>query len=589
MEAPVFVLVYKWFFAQTLTEHKTNMRSLCVLVALLGAAAAQVGKECVPRNFGFDSVACVCNATYCDEMGDVAFPDSGFFTVITSSRDGLRFSPETMAMQDAPAAGSVVVRMDHNKEFQTMMGFGGAFTDSAGLNIVKLSEAAQENVMKAYFSPEGIEYTLCRIPIAGSDFSVRPYSYDDVEGDVALEHFALAEEDDLYKIPLILRAQELTRRPLQLFGSPWSPPAWMKTNGKFNESGELLKEMWQPYSDYFVKFVEAYEAAGVPMWGLTTQNEPLSGFDDNWGWNTCGWTAEDMRDWIKANLGPTLEAAGMRRLVLMIDDFNRDTLPWYPKPMLEDPMSAQYIDGTAVHWYSDQWVGPSVMDETQMLFPDKFLLYTEACEGWDAPAEDSVRLGQWSRAEKYPPIQFQKHFLNPLNPPFPIPSISKLLSKPFIPILSISKPLSNPFLPHLHHFQKLNSRILFPFQNINHFSTGWVDWNMALDMAGGPNWADNYVDSPIIINADADEFYKQPSFYAMGHFSKFIFPGAKRVFSTTVSEEDVEVVAFHETTGRNVLVFHNRGEEAKNLSVTDESGIYLNFPIPAKALQTVLF
>ncbi|XP_047486069.1 LOW QUALITY PROTEIN: lysosomal acid glucosylceramidase-like [Penaeus chinensis] len=515
-----------------LTEHKTSMRSLCVLVALLGAAAAQVGKECVPRNFGFDSVACVCNATYCDEMGDVAFPDTGFFTVITSSRDGLRFSPETLAVQDAPAADSVVVRVDHNKEFQTMMGFGGAFTDSAGLNIVKLSEAAQENVMRSYFSPEGIEYTLCRIPIAGSDFSVRPYSYDDVEGDVALEHFALAEEDDLYKIPFILRAQELTRRPLQLFGSPWSPPAWMKTNGKFNESGELLKEMWQPYSDYFVKFVEAYEAAGIPMWGLTTQNEPLSGFDDNWGWNTCGWTAEDMRDWIKANLGPTLEAAGMRRLVLMIDDFNRDTLPWYPKPMLEDPASAQYIDGTAVHWYSDQWVGPSVMDETQMLFPDKFLLYTEACEGWDAPAEDSVRLGQWSRAEKY------AHSI---------------------------------------------------LENINHFSTGWVDWNMALDMAGGPNWADNYVDSPIIINPDADEFYKQPSFYAMGHFSKFIFPGAKRVFSTTVSEEDVEVVAFHETSGRNVLVFHNRGEEAKNLSVADETGTYLNFPIPAKALQTVLF
>ncbi|XP_042883603.1 lysosomal acid glucosylceramidase-like [Penaeus japonicus] len=487
------------------------MRSLCVLVALLGAAAAQaVGKECIPRNFGFDSVACVCNATYCDEIGDVSFPEAGYFTVITSSRDGLRFSPETLVMEDAPAADSVVVRMNHNQEFQTMMGFGGAFTDSTGLNIVKLSEGAQDKVLRAYFSPEGIEYTVGRIPIAGSDFSVRPYSYDDVEGDVALEHFALAEEDNLYKLPLILKAQELTRQPLQLFGSPWSPPAWMKTNGKFNESGELLKEMWQPWSDYFVKFVEAYEAAGAPIWGLTTQNEPLSGFDDNWGWNTCGWTAEDMRDWIKANLGPTLQAAGLRRLVLMVDDFNRDTLPWYPKPMLEDPESAQYIDGTAVHWYSDQWVGPSVMDETHMLFPDKFLMYTEACEG------------NWR-------------------------------------------------------------------QNINHFSTGWVDWNMALDMTGGPNWAGNLVDSPIIINADADEFYKQPSFYAMGHFSKFVFPGAKRVFSSTVSEDDVEVVAFHETSGRNVIVLHNRGEEAKNLSVTDESGSYLNFPIPAKALQTVIF
>ncbi|CAL4258628.1 unnamed protein product, partial [Meganyctiphanes norvegica] len=166
--------------------------------------------------------------------------------------------------------------------------------------------------------------------MAGSDFSVRPYSYDDIEGDVALVNFALAEEDWLYKLPLIQWANSLSQREVKLFGSPWSPPAWMKTNGKFNESGELLPEMYQPWAEYFVKFVEAYESNGAPIWGLTTQNEPLSGFDDNWGWNTCGWTAEDMRDWIKTNLGPTLEAAGLRRLKLMVDDFNRDTLPWYP-------------------------------------------------------------------------------------------------------------------------------------------------------------------------------------------------------------------------------------------------------------------
>ncbi|KAK7085976.1 hypothetical protein SK128_000067, partial [Halocaridina rubra] len=160
------------------------------------------------------------------------------------------------------------------------MGYGTAFTDSAGLNVVQLSQAAQDKLLRSYFAPEGIEYDLCRIPIAGSDFSVRPYSYDDVEGDVELVNWALVEEDLNYKLPLILKAQEMSQKTIKLFGSPWSPPAWMKTNGKFNESGELLKTMWQPWSNYFVKFVEAYEAAGAPMWGLTTQNEPLSGFDD---------------------------------------------------------------------------------------------------------------------------------------------------------------------------------------------------------------------------------------------------------------------------------------------------------------------
>lgn len=508
---------------------------LSYLLALVGCIAVQAASECNPRQFDYDSVVCVCDGSSCDEIGEVPFPPLGSYTVVTTSRDGLRFNMETKSTEDqADPDAAIVVRVNHNYTYQTIIGFGGAFSDSAGLNVVKLSGEAQENLLRSYFAPEGIEYNLCRIPIAGSDFSVRPYSYDDVEGDTDLEFFALAEEDFNYKLPLILRAQELSQRTIKLFGSPWSPPAWMKTNGKFNESGELKKDMWQPYSNYFVKFVEAYEEYGAPMWGLTTQNEPLSGFDPNWGWNTCGWTAEDMRDWVKTNLGPTLTEAGMRRLVLMVDDFNRDTLPWYVMPMLEDPDAAQYIDGTAVHWYSDEWVGPTVMDETHHYFPDKFLLYTEACEGWDVTGPESVSLGKWSRAEKY---------------------VHSIL------------------------------------ENSNHFSTGWVDWNMALDMEGGPNWADNYVDAPIIINAEADEFYKQPTFYAMGHFSKFVVEGAVREYSSVSGSdsESFESVAFHDPSGATVIVLHNRGEDAVDVSVTDYSEKFLNFQIPAKAIQTILW
>ncbi|CAL4071152.1 unnamed protein product [Meganyctiphanes norvegica] len=507
-------------------------KHLLLLVSVLASAVtSQDDIPCLRKVFDQSSFVCSCNADYCDTLSDPGDVPPTTYVSYSSSASEARFLKSSGGVDSSPRPDAILLRVNADYHYQTMMGFGGAFTDSAGLNIVALSNATQEKLMSSYFSPSGIEYTLCRTPMAGSDFSVRPYSYDDIEGDVALVNFALAEEDWLYKLPLIQWANSLSQREVKLFGSPWSPPAWMKTNGKFNESGELLPEMYQPWAEYFVKFVEAYESNGAPIWGLTTQNEPLSGFDDNWGWNTCGWTAEDMRDWIKTNLGPTLEAAGLRRLKLMVDDFNRDTLPWYPAKMLEDPEAYQYIDGTAVHWYSDRWVGPAVLSELQGLFPEKFILYTEACEGWDVGGAESVQLGSWSRAENY--------MMNIID-------------------------------------------------DVNHYSTGWVDWNMALDMTGGPNWANNLVDAPIIINAEEDEFYKQPTFYAMGHFSKFVVPGMKRI-DIHSPDEQIWASAFVDPDMlKYVYVFVNLKDEITDVSI-ELQGHYINMNIPARSFHTVIY
>jgi len=506
---------------------------LAVVLVLASLGPSLAGSPCQPHSFGADSVVCVCSADYCDFPGVITAGPEGTFTSVTSSRAGLRFDVETSTFDQAPGDATVVVHVNHKYEYQTVMGYGGAFTDATGINIGTLPEATQEVLLKSYFSPEGLEYNLCRIPIAGSDFSTRPYSYDDVEGDVELTHFNLTMEDYQYKLPYIHRAMDLSEEEILLFGSPWSPPAWMKENGHFNGSGGLLKEMWQPWSDYFVKFVEHYEAQGVPIWGLTTQNEPLTGFED-WFWNTCAWSAEDQRDWIKTNLGPTLEAAGMRRLKLMVDDHNRDTLPWYPGTILEDPLSANYVDGIALHWYSDDWTGASVMDETQALFPDKFLLYTESCDGWDAAPEERVKLGDWSRGESY--------------------------------AYNI-------------------------IEDMNHHSTGWVDWNMALDMQGGPNWANNFVDSPIIIDKENGVFYKEPMFYAMGHFSKFVTRGSRRTYSSVTGSDVFRVTAFHNPEDNtSVVVLLNFGDTAESVSVDVGDGAnYINFDMPEKAIKTILF
>ncbi|KAK8724632.1 hypothetical protein OTU49_011181 [Cherax quadricarinatus] len=305
-----------------------DVRISLLVLLLLNSLQAQGDKNCVPRNYGSDSVVCVCDAHYCDLPGPVTLPDPGHYTVVTSSREGHRFLTETHELQDSPDQGSALLRVLVEEPGQTMLGFGGAFTDSAGINIATLSAPAQDLLMRSYFGPDGVEYDLCRVPIAGTDFSVRPYSYADlVEDDLLLESFALADEDKLYKLPLIQRAQELSERSLRIFASPWAPPAWMKTNRKLNESGELLPEMWQPWSNYLLKFVKTYEAEGVKLWGLTTQNH--AGGEEPIKWNSLYWKSENMRDWIKESLGPTLEAAGLGRLKVMVGDENRDALLWY--------------------------------------------------------------------------------------------------------------------------------------------------------------------------------------------------------------------------------------------------------------------
>ncbi|KAK7081313.1 hypothetical protein SK128_000992 [Halocaridina rubra] len=188
-----------------------------------------------------------------------------------------------------------------------------------------------------------------------------------------------------------------------------------------------------------------------------------------------------MRDWVKMNLGPTLEAAGMRRIKLMVLDHNQAGLPWYSDIILAGNETYSYVDGIALHWYSDDYVPASVMNLMHQSYPEKFLLYTESCEGWHGIPNEQVLLGSWQRAENY-----------------------------------------------AHNI----------IQDVNHWATGWIDWNMVLDIQGGPNWAYNYVDAPIIVDKVQGVFYKQPMYYAMGHFSIYVTTGDIRIFSSIETSED---------------------------------------------------
>ena len=178
---------------------------------------------------------------------------------------------------------------------------------------------------------------------------------------------------------------------MKIYASPWSPPAWMKTNGDMLHGGKLKPEYRDAWARYYVRFVEEYEKEGVPIWGLTVQNEPMA----TQTWESCLFTGEEERDFVRDHLGPALERAGLQRLKLMVWDHNRGILYQRAKAVYDDPAAARYVWGAAFHWY----VGDH-FDNVRMVhdaWPEKRLLFTEG-----TPVDyDPAIVSDWKWGEVY--------------------------------------------------------------------------------------------------------------------------------------------------------------------------------------------
>ncbi|XP_044265545.1 putative glucosylceramidase 4 [Tribolium madens] len=506
---------------------------MLVLLLVLSILSFSNCQQCQSRDYGNGGTVCVCNVTYCDTIARPQRVDSTQFLTYTSNLAGLRFSQTSRRFTSRPNSTNRIY-LNSSRVYQTIIGWGGAFTDATGININSLPVNMREMLLESYFSQNGIEYSLGRVPIGGTDFSIRPYTYDDGLPDPELINFDLAPEDLLYKIPNIQRAVNLTNGNIRLFASAWTAPRWMKTNGDYSGYGFIRRALYQTWANYYVRFLDEYRQRGVNFWGITTGNEPadvLNPFDQL---EVVGWPSWLIGDWILNNLGPTIRGSIYSNLTIMILDDQRVFLPWYVVRALYNNRTRQYIDGIAVHWYLDLYSSPDLLDETQRLFPEKFILGTEASI-MPAPYETPVLLGSWTRGEEY------------------------------------------------------SSDIIADMQ---HWVTGWVDWNMALNPDGGPNYIRNFVDSTIIVNATAAEFYKQPIYYHFGHFSKFVPRGSVRIDCNVVFNDNsssVDHVAFRRPDNGTAIVILNRNPTAVSLNIMDNSRGVAPIEITAKSITTVLY
>ncbi|XP_048881247.1 lysosomal acid glucosylceramidase [Brienomyrus brachyistius] len=507
---------------------------LACLLLTLAATGYGGGDGCVPRDFGQGSVVCECNSTYCDLPGVIKLPPVGQFWSFTTNKAGKRFEKLLGQVQNTTTGAALRLSIISSQKYQKIKGFGGAMTDAAAMNILSLSPGAQDSLLKQYFSPEGAEYSVVRVPMASCDFSSRLYTYADTPGDFQLLNFSLAPEDLKMKIPLLQRAQAMSPRPLSLLASAWSSPAWLKTNGALIGKGTLKGEAGgkehETWANYYVRFLDEYKKHNLTFWAVTTGNEPTAGLITNYSFQALGFTAEMQRDWVARDLGPAIARSQHTKINILLLDDERALLPHWAKVVLSDIQASRYIHGIGVHWYWDPAIPAEIsLSTTHHLFPGYYLFGTEACAGF-SPGHHGVKLGCWDRAERY-----------------------------------------------AHDI----------IEDLNHYVTGWTDWNLVLDLEGGPNWVKNFVDSPIIVSKTGDVFYKQPTFYIMAHFSKFLWAESQRVGVSFNTHSDLESCAFVRLDGSTVLEVLNRSSKDVPFEVWDPSVGYIPAVSPARSVLTL--
>ncbi|MDX6205048.1 MAG: glucosylceramidase [Frankiales bacterium] len=462
---------------------------------------------------------------------------------ITTPDGSLKMSDQgTVAFQGgAPGAETVVV--DPSRTFQTMTGFGGSITDSSAAVLYGLSPSAREATMRMLFDPTtGDGLNFLRQPVGASDFvATQDYTYDDLtagQTDYLQQHFSIAH-DTAQILPLLRKAEQLNPE-LTVMATPWSPPAWMKTNGSL-VGGRLIDDpkVYFSYALYLLKFVEAYRANGVHVDLISVQNEPQNRTPSGYPGTDLPAVQEEK---VIEVLGPMLRLAGLKTQILGYDhnwsehpndiassppdeisDNNN-----YPQEILSSA-AAKWVAGTAYHCY---YGDPSAMTALHNAYPNKDIYFTE-CSG------------------------------------------------------SVSSVPANTFSDTL----KWDSRNL-EIGATRNWAKSVVNWNVALDPSGGPHVGGCGTCTGILTIGPGDTVTPDAEYYALGHLSRFVRPGAVRIASTSFGtvgwNGQIMDVAFRNPDGSTVLVAHNENDNPQAFSVS-ENGQHFDYTLPGGALATFVW
>lgn len=437
-----------------------------------------------------------------------------FVSSVQTDVGGARFEQkEPLVWQlRSSASGGAALSVDRSQVGQEILGFGSALSEAAAYNHGSLSKASAAKLVEALWAPPpaGNGYALGRMHMGSSDFAMSTYSLAETPGDFALEHFddGLARDNE-YVLPLARAAMGAAGGPedLRLFFSPWSPPAWLKANGNMINSSHPNgmidgAEARTTYANYFVRFARALATAGVPAWGATLQNEPLMNMKTGGKkYESCAFTVESQGELLAA-IGEILEAEtdeSVKNLQLFGYDWNRNHIGDWAASLQSGP-GAKYLAGVTHHWY--EWGGSLHLDKIEALPQGMLSFGAEACLIKKGIAASEGAGGS--------------------SPPW-----GTLLPTDGVAAGTAMAPSSDTVR---YTYASGELYLLDVVGTLRAGSAGWVDWNAFLNYTGGWNHLGRKdIGSPVLVDWPTDSIYLQAPYYYVGHLSRYVRPGARRV------------------------------------------------------------
>ncbi len=426
---------------------------------------------------------------------------------------------EAYFVQDEQGVENELINIYPEVEYQKLIGFGGALTEASGYTLHQMSEEVYAKVIEDYFGKDGLNYTFCRTHIDSCDFSLGNYSAVTDPEDTELKTFSL-ERDEKYILPMVRKAQETSEKKISFLLSPWSPPAFMKTNGQKNQGGKLKPEFRGLWAKYLSKYISEYKKLGVDVAALSVQNEPKA----VQSWDSCVYTAKEEGEFVAEFLAPQLKADGLGDIDVIVWDHNKERAYERARDVLAIGNNREDVDGVGFHWYSgDHFESLEIL---RKVYPDKKLIYTEGC----------VEYSRFGGASQLKNAQMYGHDI---------------------------------------------------LGNLNGGMNAYIDWNIVLDEKGGPNHVGNFCDAPIMCDTKNNTYEKKLSYTYIGHFSKYIVPGAVRVGYTKYTDR-LEVTAFKNPDGTFAVVVLNRTKEAIPFIVRLD-GQLCKLEAEADSISTLIF
>lgn len=520
--------------------------------------------------------------------------------ILLTSSAGAKIAPQENVNFKIGKPSGVVVQVFPDSLKQTIDGIGTSFTESSAFVLAHLDPAERAKVMQNIYGEDGANFSLTRTHIASCDFTVEgKYSYAETAGDAELTSFTITPDtegfdpekypgvkDPAYDLlPMILEAQEIKssqkESDLRIIASAWTAPDWMKDieayyqpmsaeNNWHGSGGTLKAEYVSTYANYIIRYLEEYKKAGVDIWGLTPVNEPHG---NNGQWESMNFSPESQSEFVQKHLGPGLRTSGFGDAKLLIFDQNRDGIEEWTDVLFPADKENKFIYGVAVHWYESTFkVYEDVFERVHAKFPDYTIVHTEGCiDDLGKPAPDDCTDPE-GRTEK-------NWFKN--DDFWWTPSASDwAYAVPWTPGNGEDHPLYTP----VHRYAR---NIIV---SLDHWMTGWVDWNIVLDAHGGPNHVGNFCGAPIMIDTDTKDVYYTPVYSVLAQFSKTIRPGDKALQTQAnkqgLSPDDLHFCATVNDAGLMSLQVLNTSAKAiqYNLQVAGE---YAEVTIPENSVQTV--